>query len=252
MRPHSRVRLLPLILGAGAVFVSLAPGAQAQQGPDFLFRRPWVGIGLSLGYAQPRAASDLFDFTREHLTVDKGDFGAPVFQGEIAVRATEKLDIGVGVGWSGTRTRSEFRDWIGTDNLPIEQTTRFVRVPLTLVVKAYLYERGRSLGRFAWVPAKWSPYVGGAVGGVWYKFEQDGEFVDYETLDVYRDYYLSKGWAPTAHVLAGAELTLLPRVALTAEGRYSWGSTKLSRDFVDFDDIDLAGFQATGGVSLRF
>jgi hypothetical protein len=251
MMPHSRVRLLPLTLGVGAAFGVFASPA-ASQGADFLFRRPWVALSLSAGYALPRAGSDLFDFTREQLTVERGDFGSPVVQGEVAVRATERLDVGVGVGWSGNRTHSEFRDWIGTDNLPIEQTTRFSRVPLTLDVKVYLKDRGRSLSRFAWVPARWAPYVGGAIGGVWYSFEQEGEFVDYETLDVFRDFYASQGWAPTAHLMAGAELTVATRVALTAEGRYSWASSELSRDFVDFDDIDLAGFQVTGGVSLRF
>jgi hypothetical protein len=238
-------------LGVGAVFGVFTPPVAAQ-GDGFLFRRPVVNLSLSVGYALPRAGSDVFDFTREQLTVERGDFGSAAFQGEIAFRATDRLDVGVGVGWAGGSTQSEFRDWIGTDNLPIEQTTRFVRVPLTLNVKAYLKDRGRSLSRFAWVPARWAPYLGGALGGVWYSFEQEGEFVDYQSLDIFRDHYLSQGWTPTAHALAGVEVTVATRVALTAEGRYSWASTELSRDFVDFDDIDLAGFQATAGVAVRF
>jgi opacity protein-like surface antigen len=251
MKPHSLARLLPLSLGVGVVLVVSAPRTLAQ-GPDFLFRRPVVDLSVSFGYALPRAGSELFDFTREQLTVDRSDFGAPVVQGEIAVRVNERVSIGVGAGWAGDRTKSEFRDWIGTDNLPIEQTTRFERVPVTVNVKAYLRDRGRSLSRFAWVPARWAPYVGGALGAVWYRFEQEGEFVDYQNLDIFRDFYVSDGWAPTAHLLAGAEVSVATRVALTAEGRYSWGSSELSRDFVDFDDIDLAGFQATAGVALRF
>lgn len=251
MKTHSGVRLFPLALGAGAVFAVSALPALAQDA-DFLFRRPVVDVAFSFGYALPRAGSDVFDFTREQLTVERSDFGAPAVQGEIAVRVTERLSVGAGAGWTGDRTKSEFRDWVGTDNLPIEQTTRFERVPLTVNARWYLKDRGRSLSRFAWVPARWAPYAGVALGAVRYSFEQEGEFVDYETLDIFRDFYASDGWAPTAHLLAGAELSVATRLALTAEGRYSWASSELSRDFVDFDDIDLAGFQATAGVSLRF
>jgi hypothetical protein len=236
----------------------LALPARAQQ-PDFLFRRPTVTMGVSFGYAMPSASSDLFDFVSEQLyvlgttrPVERSDFRSVVLQGEFAVRASEKLDVALDVAWMSDETASESRDFIGTDNLPIEQTTHFSRIPVTLGVKYYLKERGRSLGRFAWVPARWAPYLGAAAGAVHYSFEQRGEFVDYQTLDIFRDTYLSEGWAPTAHVLAGAELTIVPRVALTGEARYTWAKSKLGRDFVDFDDIDLAGFQAMAGLSFRF
>jgi hypothetical protein len=230
--------------------VLVAP-ARAQQ-PDFLFRRPWVTMGVSVGYAMPTANSDVFDFTREQLFVERSDFQSIAVQGEFTVRATEKLDVALDVGWAGTEIQSEFRDWVGTDGLPIFQSTRFSRVTITVGVKYFLRERGRSLGRFAWVPARWAPFVGAAAGAVQYNFEQQGEFVDYQTLDIYQDHYQSQGWAPTAHVLAGAELTLLPRMALTGEARYAWAKTELGRDFVDFEDIDLAGFQAMAGFAFRF
>ena len=140
MKPHSVVRLLPLALGVGTVFGVHTPPALAQ-GPDFLFRRPVVDVAFSFGYALPRGNSDLFDFTREQLTIDQSDFGSVAVQGEIAVRATDRLSIGVGAGWAGDRTKSEFRDWIGTDDLPIEQTTRFERVPVTLNVRGYFKDR---------------------------------------------------------------------------------------------------------------
>jgi hypothetical protein len=258
MKRQGALRLLPVAAGVGAFLCVLAAPARAQQ-PDFLFRRPWVTLGVSAGYAMPAANSDVFDFTREQFyllgtrqPVARSDFRSLALQGELTVRATERLDVALDFGWAKDETQSEFQEYIGTDGLPISQTTRFSRVPLTAGVKYYLRDRGRSLGRFAWVPTRWAPYVGAAAGVVHYTFEQQGEFVDYQTLDIFQDFYQSQGWAPTAHVLAGAELTVLPRVALTAEGRYAWAKSELGRDFVDFDDIDLAGFQATAGISFRF
>jgi hypothetical protein len=257
MKRPDALRLLPAA-GVGIALCALALPARAQT-TDFLFRRPWVTLGVSAGVSQPTANSEVFDFVSEQLyvfgtrrPVERSDFRSVAVQAELTVRATEKLDVALDFGWAGDEIDSEFRDWVGTDNLPIAQTTRFTRVPITAGVKYFLRERGRSLGRFAWVPARWAPFVGAAAGVVHYRFEQQGEFVDYQTLDIYRDFYTSEGWAPTAHVLVGAEVTLLPRLALTAEGRYAWAKSKLGQDFVDFDDIDLAGFQALAGLSVRF
>jgi hypothetical protein len=256
------IRLAPgrRILLSGGLLLALLPSAlAAQEGADFLFRTPRVSLSLRGGYSMPRASSELFDFAREELCrtpgcdpLETSDFAAPAFQGEIAVRVADRWDVAAGVGWAKSTTESESRKYVGTDDLPILQTTRFQRVPLTLSVKGYLTPRGRSFGRFAWVPARLSPYLGAGAGAVRYEFEQNGEFVDYQTLDIFRDRFLSQGWAPTAHLLGGLDLSLGRYFLLTGEGRYAWGSTKLGSDFVDFDEIDLAGFQATVGLSLRF
>ena len=119
-------------------------------------------------------------------------------------------------------------------------------------MKAYLRDRGRSIGRFAWVPADWAPYVGAGAGWVWYRFRQDGDFVDFETLDIFPDTYTSKGRAPTLHLYGGADWSLGPSFFLTGEARYAWASADLSGDFVDFDPVDLSGLQATVGLSVRF
>lgn len=226
--------------------------AQSRSPSDFLLRTPSVTLGFRGGYAVARASGEIFDFTRERLTLDRKDFDAPTFGGQLAVRVAPRVDVAVDVSVSETRSASEFRDWVGTDDLPIEQQTEFRRVPLTFGVKAYLMDRGRSIGRFAWVPARWAPYVGAGAGWVWYRFHQDGEFVDFETLDIFRDAFTSDGRAPTLHVYGGADWSLGPNFLLTAEARYGWARADMGGDFLDFDPVDLSGMQATVGLSVRF
>ena len=164
----------------------------------------------------------------------------------------DRLDVVLSVGHSQSTVRSEFRDFIDTDDLPIEQTTRFRRTPVTIGVKAYLRDRGRSVSRFAWVPTAWTPYVGAGAGLMVYEFAQRGEFVDYETLDIFGKDFSSKGTTPAAHLTTGMELSIGPHLLATGEARYLWGRADMSRDFVAFDRIDLSGFQITVGVAARF
>lgn len=248
-----REQVQHLFLAFGAALLAgvvLAEGATAQ-GTDFLFKRPTVTVGVRLGYAFPRAGSEVFDFTREQLTVDKRDFNGLSAAGEVTVRATDRLDAALNLGVEWSNTRSEFRDWVDDNDLPIEQDTRFTRVPVTLGVKVYLLERGRRISQLAWVPKKWAPYLGAGAGIVWYRFEQIGDFVDFDTLEIFFDDFESRGSSPVAYLAGGLDFSLGPRWLVNGEARYSWASAEMGRDFVGFDKIDLTGFKAMLGFSVR-
>ncbi len=248
-----REQVQHLFLAFGAALLAgvvLAEGATAQ-GTDFLFKRPTVSVGVRLGYAFPRAGSEIFDFTREQLTVDKRDFNGLSAAGEVTVRATDRLDAALNLGVEWSNTRSEFRDWVDDNDLPIEQDTRFTRVPVTLGVKAYLLERGRRISRSAWIPKKWAPYLGAGAGIVWYRFEQIGDFVDFDTLEIFFDEFESRGSSPVAYLAGGLDFSLGPRWLVNGEARYSWASAEMGRDFVGFDKIDLTGFKGMLGFSVR-
>ena len=248
---REQVQHLFLAFGAALlVGVVLAEGATAQ-GTDFLFKRPTVTVGVRLGYAFPRAGSEVFDFTREQLTVDKRDFNGLSAAGEVTVRATDRLDAALNLGVEWSNTRSEFRDWVDDNDLPIEQDTRFTRVPVTLGVKVYLLERGRRISQLAWVPKKWAPYLGAGAGIVWYRFEQIGDFVDFDTLEIFFDDFESRGSSPVAYLAGGLDFSLGPRWLVNGEARYSWASAEMGRDFVGFDKIDLTGFKGMLGFSVR-
>ena len=233
-----------------AVFAGAA-AADLAYAQDFLFGRPGMTVGLRFGYAMPRAEGEIFDFTRDELTIDEGDFNSAAFALDLGVRLTDRLDLQAGLGYENSEIDSEFRDFIGDDDLPILQTTSFARVPFTLGLKAYLTERGRRISDLAWIPAKWAPFVGGGVGLVWYEFEQHGEFVDYETLDIFFDRFTSNDASPLAYATAGFDYSLGLRWIFTAEARYSWASADMGDDFVGFDPIDLTGLRAALGFSLR-
>lgn len=254
MQGHrSQLDLGILFIVLAASFALPAETTAQSGGPGFLFDEPQGRFGIWGGYAIPQAGSAIFDHAQEFLTLDKSDFRSSAWRAELAIRATERFDVALGVGLSRSYTWSEMRDWVDLDNLPIEQATTFTRVPVTLSLKVYLTDRGRSIGQFAWIPERWSPFVGAGAGLLWYKFDQEGDFVDFETLDVYYDILASSGTTPTGHLFAGADVSLGTTFILSGEGRYSWARTGMnSLAFDGFDDIDLDGFKIMLGLSISF
>lgn len=253
--PRRRLRLacfgtaLALILGLSGATAT----AHAQvMGDGFLFRPPVGSLTLRSGLARPDAASDLFDFNTKELTLDRSDFNSPAIAFDLAVRLSPRLDIVLGAGFSLARRQSEFRDWVDLDDQPIEQTTKFQRLPVTAGLKAYITPRDHMIGSFAWFPARWTPYVGVGGGLIWYRFSQQGDFVDYDNLDIFSARFGSEGWAPVGHLLAGFDLSLGLRWALNVEGRYARASKRLGPDFEGFEPIDLSGLTTTIGIQYRF
>lgn len=244
----SHLPLLTVLVAAGAV---LLPGDAEAQARDYRLGVPAVSAGIHGGWGLVRGGSDLFDFTREQLTVGSRDLDGLALRGEVALRMVDRLDLAIGAGWSGGEVRSEFRDWVDQDELPIEQTTWFTRVPVTVGGRVYLTDRGRRVSQFAWIPADRALYLGGGVGFTWYRFQQKGAFVNTENLNVFDDHFSTEGWGPTGYVAGGADFSLSPRAFLTTEARYVRGSAEVGTDFQGFDRIDLGGWQLSVGISVR-
>ena len=249
MRWSARAVMVPAVLAAlGAPADSRAQSS----GDGFLFERPIGSFLVRGGFASTTAGGDLYSFLTDQFTLSKGDFRAPSFAGDLLVRVAPRLDLDFGVGYSGSKKGSEFRHFVDLNDLPIEQTTSLARVPLTAGARLYLVAPGRSIGKFAWIPTKVVPYVGAGGGMMWYRLHQSGDFIDFETTDVFPDAFESSGWTPTANVLTGVDYSLSPRFALNGEARYTWAKAQLDEDFTGFDGIDLSDIGISVGLNVRF
>jgi hypothetical protein len=234
------------------VFLLMAGRSQAQSGDGFLFAAPHGSVSVRGGFDHAIAGSDLFSFTSSMLTLDHGDFSGPAFQVDVDYTIVPRLDARFSFGFARASHGSEFRDYVDNNRQPIEQRTEFTRLPLTASVKAYLSGPGRTVGHFAWIPSRYAPYVGGGGGAMWYRFQQQGDFIDFATFNVFSDLFDSEGWTPTVQGFVGTDVSLSPRFAVTMEGRYQWARTPLGIDFRQFAPIDLSGFSLTAGFAIRY
>jgi hypothetical protein len=241
----------------------------AQRGePDFLFGAPkWtfaVRGGWSLASAKCGEDSfiggsgafgttdNLYDFVCQQLTVEEGDFDAPVVSLDVAFILNSRLAAALKFDYSRASVDSEFRDFVDQDDNPITQRTELSRVPVTGNLKFYFIPLGREVSRYSWVPNSFAPYIGGGGGFLWYRFKQVGDFVDFQDLSIFPDIFISDGFTSVLQVFGGVDIKIERRFFLTIETGYMWAKSDLEEDFVDFDPIDLSGLKVTGGIDFVF
>jgi hypothetical protein len=109
--------------------------------------------------------------------------------------------------------------------------------------------RGCAPGSFP-TSAAGSGYIGGGIGGTWYKLEQEGDFVDFQTLEIFEASFESKGWALSGHAFLGLDVKLSRAFGLVVEGRYHFAEATLGGSFLGFDPIRLGGLRVMAGVSI--
>jgi hypothetical protein len=226
--------------------------AQASSAPGFLLGTPIVALSVHGGFDAPSAGGDVFGFVTNTLTLRSRDFRAPGVRVDVAVAVLPQTDLVLSFGYAASKTQSEYRNFVDNANQPINQTTSFRRTPVMASIKQYLTPKGRSIGRYAWIPARIAPYVGVGGGLLYYEFEQSGDFIDYQTNRVFNSNVASNDWVPVGHAFVGTDVTLSPRYALTFDARYTRGHARPAMGFASYDRIDLSGVATTLGLTVRF
>jgi hypothetical protein len=249
----SRLRLSLTFVLLGLVLGSPALASEAQERKsDFLFGPPRGHVGVRGGWLFASAGSDVFEFFTSNLTVESGAFSAPSIGFDIGYRLHPNVDILFGVDFTQPSPTSEYRDFVEDNGLPILQETKLSAVPVSGSVKLYPASRGREISRYAFIPRAVVPFVGGGAGVMWYKLEQEGDFVDFRDLAIFSAYLESKGIGLSYHAFGGVDIHLHGRMFLSVEARYVWAEAELGTDFVGFAPIDLSGLRSTVAFNLFF
>ena len=248
-------------LSARAEHGGKAPAEDAPRAElDFLFSPPQFSIGVRGGWAFNRSNAEIYDQLIEDLTLSKSDFDGLTLAFDFSWQVTPWVDAVLGLEVSSSIASSEVRFFEDEFGAPIVQDTTLTQLPLTLSVRFYPFKRGRRVGQFAWIPAKFVPYFGGGVGATWYELKQEGEFVE-EVVDVdgnvvdrtiFEAVLTSSGWTFAGHAFLGFEIKLTRSTSLVLEGRYYLASAAVGGSFVGFDPIDLDGARAMAGIKLKF
>ena len=160
----------------------------------------------------PRGGSDWYDFVTDQLTLDQGDFNAFAVASDVGVWLPGRFTAVGGVEFTHTNPGSEYRRFVDNNRQPINQATRLNVVHATGGIKYALTDRGRAIGRLAWIPARVAPYLAAGAGATFYQLQQTGDFVDFVDRSVFPALFESQGWAPTYYVGGGADIRVLRRM----------------------------------------
>jgi opacity protein-like surface antigen len=240
------------VVAAAMLAGTAGPSVAQSAGDGYRFHSPVVTLTVRGGYARASAGSDVFDDVTSNLTLDRGDFSSITAAGDVALHIKPRVDLVLSAAFSRSHQKSEFRAFVDNNDLPIEQTTTFERVPLTANVRLNLAAPGRSVGRLAWIPNRIVPYVGAGLGAMRYQFKQEGDFVNFATNAVFSSVLDTESrWALVTQGMAGVDYNLSTQLGLSLDVRYVHARGELGSSFTGYERIDLSGTTATVGLSFR-
>lgn len=248
---------------AAAVTLLAATTAALAQG------RPWPAseaVQIRVGYFAPSGGGDLWDTDEDAFTLDVSDFDDLALGLSWVHSFTNQVELGVNLDFYEETVSSQYRGFVDEDGFPeyrdrakggfpIFHDTTLTLTPWTVDVRFLPTGRQRTPPRGRYV-LKPTFYVGAGIGTVFWRYEETGDFVFFDSagvpLDLFSNRFKDDGVAFEIHALAGIELPLSPTTGLLFEGRYSLANDELSGDFSDLGTIELGGTAFYGGLSFRF
>jgi hypothetical protein len=243
------------IQGEGGLWI----GRQhTEEATTFMMRRALAVLALALpvlmpspGFAQnldlhlggyfPSANSNLFGYDESVYTVSKSDFNGVIGGFQFSQRIARNVEIGLSADVYDKHLYSSYQSFTNPDGSNINQTLHLQEVPVGVTIRLIPTNRR----------ARIAPFIGVGADLIFWKYEEYGNFVDPNTLNISPDSFQSTGVTPGVHVEGGVRIPLSYDVSLVATGKYLWAKADMGDDFVG-NRIDLGGASATIGINFHF
>ena len=217
-----------------AVSAGLAGPASAQQVLTVQF-----GGFLPKG-EDSRVEGDVLVVNRQYLLFDFGDFNGLLLGGDWSFALGEYFEAGAGFGYYQATVPAVYSEWVDEDGSEIEQDLKLRIMPLTAVVKILPLGAKRAI----------QPYVGGGLGVYFWRYSETGEFLATDG-SLFRDSFVQSGTSLGPVAVFGLRGRVSESALIGMEGRYQWGTTDLSEDFLG-TKLDLGGFSILATFGYRF
>ena len=203
-------------------------------------------VTFHLGGFVPRAedarvSGDVLFENLNYLYFDIKEFKGFYIGGDYLFEVNRNLEIGAGVGFFQKAVPSVDADYVNEDGSEIEQELKLRIVPITITAR-YLPMGNRGAIQ---------PYVGGGIGIQAWRYSETGQFVDYDTFDIFRQTYKASGAAVGPVVLGGVRVPVGRQFAIGGEIRYQAANADLSTDFWG-DKLDLGGMTYSFTMTFRY
>ena len=171
------------------------------------------------------------------------DFSDMTVGGEWQAGLGRYFEIGVGLDYYRSTVPSAYLDYVDDDGFEILQDFRLRIMPVTFTLRVMPFGND--------VP--FQPYFGGGVGLFNWRYSEVGDFIDFDTFEVFNDRFVAKGTDVGGVILGGARIPIGSRFAGAVELRYQHaaGTVGLDQGFLG-ERIDLGGFATRFSVQVKF
>ena len=225
----------------------LASGAMVLACSGAAFAQDMV-IGGNIGgflvrNEESRDRTDVLRNNRTFLVFEIDDFDSTTFGGDFAVSVGSFLEVGVGLNYAQRTVPSVNADFVDDDGSEIFMEMKQKIVPLALTAKLFPLTRD----------AKFQPYLGGGVQFNRWQYTEVGEFLDYDTGEIFRDSFTDDGVETGPVFLAGVRFPVGDHVLMGGEWRYATGKAQLDPSLGFYGDtLDLGGHTWLFTVAYKF
>ncbi|MPY88095.1 MAG: outer membrane beta-barrel protein [Luteitalea sp.] len=174
------------------------------------------------------------------------DFNGGTFGADYLVSVGSFIEVGAGIGYYQRTVPTIHAELEDVDGSDIEMDMKLRVLPITFTGRFFPLSRDLGL----------QPYVGAGLGLLRWRYSETGEFVDFDTFEIFPENFVGEGTAVGPVVLAGVRFPLSRTVLIGGEYRFHGGTAELDPEDPDQgffgDEIDLANhtFQVT--VGFRF
>ena len=194
-------------------------------------------FGANLGgfFVKSEESRDRDDVLRQNLSFlafDLDDFNGFTFGGDFGVSVGSFVEVAAGVNYYSASVPAVYLRFVDEDGTEIDSDLKLRNVPISFTAKLFPLTRDAAI----------QPYVGGGVQlNVW-QYTEVGEFLDFETGEIFRDSFTDDGTEVGPVFLAGVRFPVSSNALIGGEWRYSTAKADLDPDLGFFGNtIDLGG-----------
>lgn len=196
---------------------------------------------LHVGDFQPEGDSEYWDDKFKDFTGGIDDFENVSFGADYLLSLNRNLGLLFsGNYYQGDRTQA-YRDFVDNFGDDIRHDTTLEVTSLTAGLHF----------SFLGPDAPIIPYVGAGGGLYVWRLEEDGDFIDFGSVNdtIFSASLKSEGEAFGYYGLVGLEAPITNRISVFGEARWTRVDDELDGDFEGFGDIDLSGREFLAGIS---
>ena len=206
-------------------------------------------VSFNLGAFYPRSldargTGDVLFENLNYLSFDFNAFRGFTFGGDFLYPLGDFFEVGAGIGYYSESVPSIYTDYVDLDTgLDIAQSLKLRIIPITFTVRALPLSKN--------LPVQ--PYVGGGLAILPWRYSETGEFIDFNTGDIFTNNYVASGTKVGGTILGGVRVLPSRRFAVGFEVRWQNGKATLPAELgFSGNTIDLGGFNYLATFGYRF